>query len=934
MEQTKHLKGLLWLGTISAALVLGGIISILAANWVSVPFIVQILLALLPLGGALGTLVWYVKRNQPAFEIEEVLGTAWSGGILCSIALLARILQLPSDGFAFCVTMTLLLSAVTYFTRSTFALFMQIGFLFAIVPLKHSQDEKTLFFTLLLCALPLLPRLREIWHRQSVFGTILRYLLSICASVYVSLLIHLFLEAQFFDLPENIHQLLPIAHALLFMLGLWIEQRRPGWNRPLTTLSACTMTIYCLVTMFMPHVYLHWISAIILFIPLLVLIRKIIRSELVLLFLLPTTLIASGQGWIGNFTLILVTTALLILGLLRGSRFIANIALLFLLAFCFTLMAQYNAELMTCGIVFIICGLLFLAINICFARFSNRLIHRFPTLAEPAFLPALPLAPRTSQLLKRILLGLAVVGCIAQLLIPGWLLLKHHLILTRGERFELTVSLYDPRDLFAGRYVSLTCNELPDAFKAVKRNFLRYYCDERYAYAYEVAVRKNVQSTLIVRLWRGEALAEALLINGIPAHEYIQQLAQKHPQATSPVRSKPLTFIALTPQAATSLALLTASDTNHFVEHLYPDQTDSVRFPIFVGMDSVWNKVLNEIAAKRHPADIPHPIWMDRWMKGETLPPEAFLPTTEKERAARFPEYWSFTYHGWRHQVMLPVFTGLPSTITSDKSFEEAATCYYKHLVDTYPDSWKSECLFTTCAPKDASQAQQIWAVLSKALPNAHWFIFETASLPEGFPWNLPTERITLVSPTPPPANLSWIYQPTENTPLQESFARFQNEAACQGWCSADSDTNPIAFAYWQQYNTLANDPTHAFAPKQAFESALNAYLAQPPETATLTDDLRLLYSLAGMTLRQTLAQAPTDTIAAEWLQRIDALLQQDCRQRRFAMATSATAYAQWHLRNYGAFPDWNTLGTPLPRFTPEDWRTLAQHLSIKITPP
>ena len=335
MEQTKHLKGLLWLGTISAALVLGGIISILAANWVSVPFIVQILLALLPLGGALGTLAWYVKRNQPAFEIEEVLGTAWSGGILCSIALLARILQLPSDGFAFCVTMTLLLSAVTYFTRSTFALFMQIGFLFAIVPLKHSQDEKTLFFTLLLCALPLLPRLREIWHRQSVFGTILRYLLSICASVYVSLLIHLFL-----DLPENIHQLLPIAHALLFMLGLWIEQHRPGWNRPLTTLSACTMTIYCLVTMFMPHVYLHWISAIILFIPLLVLIRKVIRSELVLLFLLPTTLIVSGQGWIGNFTLILVTTALLILGLLRGSRFIANIALLFLLVFCFTLMAQ------------------------------------------------------------------------------------------------------------------------------------------------------------------------------------------------------------------------------------------------------------------------------------------------------------------------------------------------------------------------------------------------------------------------------------------------------------------------------------------------------------------------------------------------------------------------------------------------------------------
>ncbi|MBO7181272.1 MAG: hypothetical protein J6V91_00610 [Kiritimatiellae bacterium] len=68
-------------------------------------------------------------------------------------------------------------------------------------------------------------------------------------------------------------------------------------------------------------------------------------------------------------------------------------------------------------------------------------------------------------------------------------------------------------------------------------------------------------------------------------------------------------------------------------------------------------------------------------------------------------------------------------------------------------------------------------------------------------------------------------------------------------------------------------------------------------------------------------------------MQRIDALLQQDCRQRRFAMATSATAYAQWHLRNYGAFPDWNTLSTPLPRFTPEDWRALAQHLSIKITP-
>ncbi len=133
---------------------------------------------------------------------------------------------------------------------------------------------------------------------------------------------------------------------------------------------------------------------------------------------------------------------------------------------------------------------------------------------------------------NKILLIFVGFGIAAQALVPAWMLLKHHLILTKGEKVTVSVTYYDPRDLFMGHYVQLSVNgKKPDALYGIPQNYLRYYCDQRYAKALDSGIR-NGKAELDVRVWRGSALAEELRIDGMPAYEYVEKVSN------SPVTAK------------------------------------------------------------------------------------------------------------------------------------------------------------------------------------------------------------------------------------------------------------------------------------------------------------------------------------------------------------------------------------------------------------
>ncbi len=141
---------------------------------------------------------------------------------------------------------------------------------------------------------------------------------------------------------------------------------------------------------------------------------------------------------------------------------------------------------------------------------------------------------------RKLLFVFAGLGMVAQTLVPTWMLLKHHLILTRGEKVTLDVTFYDPRDLFMGHYVRLSIDgEIPEPLKGVPNNYLRYYCDQRYAKLLDKAVRGEHKAELDVRVWRGSALAEELRINGMPAYAYVEQKGLS-PEKKEEDRTRPL----------------------------------------------------------------------------------------------------------------------------------------------------------------------------------------------------------------------------------------------------------------------------------------------------------------------------------------------------------------------------------------------------------
>ena len=254
---------------------------------------------------------------------------------------------------------------------------------------------------------------------------------------------------------------------------------------------------------------------------------------------------------------------------------------------------------------------------------------------------------------RSLLKGLLLLGLAAQALVPGWMLLKRHLILTRGERVTLAVTLYDPRDLFMGHYVRLALAkdaQLPESLQGIPQRYLRHYCDQRYATLLESGAR-NESAELDVRVWRGEALAEALRIGGRPAYDYARAAAR----AAQPQND--LRLYAELPPLPPGLAACAAP---LLADALQARGVRILRLPLCE--DELWRLT-------RQRLDLPEPA-------------DAPL-ATPREREARLQpaRAWADAWRATGGQLALPLCAGAP--FATDAPLDRLADAYYGALEKT-----------------------------------------------------------------------------------------------------------------------------------------------------------------------------------------------------------------------------------------------------------
>ena len=872
-----QLKGMFWLGLAGVSLILGGIISILAANWVHVPFVAQVSLALAPLAISLFALRWVERKATLNEDVEEVFGTAWAGSVLCAVALLARVLQLASDAFAFCATMVVLLSAVTWRLRSIMASLVQVGFLFALIGVDVPSflglsDGMCSLVVLLLGGALTAPRVWANCRLTGVRGIFAKAVAVIALYIYATALV-----VRVIDLCDAMRYCagsLLVLFSLLAACWFWIEQRVGSWKRPLS-LFGMVIVGCCLLVGGVSDAML-WPSGVLVLIGLACQWRWSVRSNAVLLFLVPIVCLCRELGLLGDGLIVLGVSAIMIVGLVRGSRLVANYALVFLLIFCSLIAARYDAKLMLLGLLFVVSGILLSLLNRYFSRLSGWVTQRYPALCETVYLPPVPTLPEPFKTTcKRFLLRIAVVVIVAQVVVPSWLLVKRHLILTRGEVIELNVTLRDPRDLFAGRYVRLWCNELPEALKGVPQHYLRYYCDERYAADFERAViSTSEKARLRVRLWRGNALAEELLIGGLPAYEYVQQ--QKEPEKTLMDFGKVRMGYSI--EACTEIGVVApVTNFNHAKRSTYA--------PLVLGMDEIWRTYLASLqidATHR----VPHLLWMDKWLANEALPPEAFPVMTPKQYERHLEAFRDLP--ATVRYRLLPAFTGWPKTLpTCDKTFEECAARYYKVLAENVFTWHFNEQFFSFYPPRDETEAIAIWTAMDTACKTSQWFIFaKDQSLPEGFPWNLPAKRLWVISQTPPGQTVNWIkWFPDVKTfegETEETLAAIPN---CKGWMVN------ATLADWER---VQGDETELRATIAQTAKSLNASCSSLQQLSELEIHLTALYQLLQVQQRETTPQLTAD------LQQLKTWFTDIQKALVFATAEDVEAYQQWHLRHHG----------------------------------
>ncbi len=336
---------------------------------------------------------------------------------------------------------------------------------------------------------------------------------------------------------------------------------------------------------------------------------------------------------------------------------------------------------------------------------------------------------------------LILLGMVAQLAVPGWMILKRHLILTRGEQVTLAVTLYDPRDLFMGHYVRLSAEQMPPILEDVPTNYLRYYCDQRYAKKLERSLSGRQAAELDVRVWRGSALAEALRINGMPAYDYVAQVQPT--VAEPPRRTRDELRYAVLPDNLPRVVREAISWS--FFEDLRNQDYTHLRISLDEAL--LWRDVRKRLGLPR---------------EGHPIPPREVREREELARRSR--SRWSRNTGEVR---VLPIFRGAP--FPCEVPFELVAKAYYeavKAQIDRQDATgFLLEGDFGTADPK------AVWQAAQRAYPEAQWLL-PRVQVPEG----VPAERVILLLPEVPPTPPQGVRWMVMEHPLEKL------PEGCVGW--------------------------------------------------------------------------------------------------------------------------------------------------------
>lgn len=317
---------------------------------------------------------------------------------------------------------------------------------------------------------------------------------------------------------------------------------------------------------------------------------------------------------------------------------------------------------------------------------------------------------------KTLRLAIFALALVAQAAVPGWMLVKHHLILTRGERFVLPVTLGDPRDLFMGHYARLRVAEdaLPEALRDVPDNYLRYYCDQRYARQIDRSVA-SLRGELTVRLWRGSALAEGLTIAGLPAHEYLARAVAGQAPSGSPAEEDTLFAIEPFPGAL----------------GLSPDDVRNL-----CGLASPAAMMQGLVVPVEY-ADY------RRYTARAALRGEPWQTPREAKRAWARAREWGEKQESWVEGARILVLPLPDPPVAED--YGAAAGAYYREVEATFVDwSRKREEILFYGEPGERAP-RTIQATLAKALPGARWLL-PAEKVPEG----LDASHVCLLLDAPP----------------------------------------------------------------------------------------------------------------------------------------------------------------------------------------
>ncbi|MGN0887023.1 MAG: DUF2157 domain-containing protein [Candidatus Spyradenecus sp.] len=391
------LRGLFWFGCGGGALIIGGIIAVLAANWKEIAFPFQVLIALLPLATALTLYAYYSRRGALARELDEVLGILWGGGVLCATALLGRVLQLSSSSFAFCSTVTLLLAPVVLALRATSAWMAFAGFTLGSA-LALFQDglpgcdcfARESLASLLagqaicLAAMALVVwRLRPCWRETGALAkterTLAACFLCVYAGLTTGLLLSFFGDANPADLSFPAYKFFPLA--LPLCVGLWVERGQRNQSRVLTTLGGILLLLFGVWFLaagqaFRTYADMSSLLAVGLYalgsVALLVLCKD--RVGAFPICVLPMAL----AGQLGAEPLVPLVLQLVVaiggiaMALIYASRTLANLSLGYLILAVWVGFVALDSSLMARGLIFICGGLLLLVLNLLFAKFTRN----------------------------------------------------------------------------------------------------------------------------------------------------------------------------------------------------------------------------------------------------------------------------------------------------------------------------------------------------------------------------------------------------------------------------------------------------------------------------------------------------------------------------------------------------------------------------------